>query len=336
MSTWRRVPRWASTLLRVVVSGSVLAFLVVRAQPGQIWQAWRAIDLPLLGLALLMQLAGLAISAAKWGVLLAAQGRRQPLRWLFGAYLVGQFVGNVLPTTIGGDAVRAVQLGRRIGSYGEAGASIFLERLTGFLALSLIANAALAAGVLVSGGAALATTPALTLLALALGLGALAALGVALAAPWLQRALGPRLPRPLQAPLARAAEVLAAYTPRGRRLALVLLMSLLFQSLWVALHAVCGLALGIHAPLLLYALMVPLTDMLGLVPIFVNNLGARELIFTLYLGQLGVAPAGALALAFLVFSVKLVVSLLGGLVMALGGADIRAARAAVEPPAPQS
>ncbi|MFN8566227.1 MAG: lysylphosphatidylglycerol synthase transmembrane domain-containing protein [Kouleothrix sp.] len=199
MSTRRRVPRWASTLLRVVVSGSVLAFLVVRAQPGQIWQAWRAIDLPLLGLALLMQLAGLAISAAKWGVLLAAQGRRQPLRWLFGAYLVGQFVGNVLLTTIGGDAVRAVQLGRRIGSYGEAGASIFLERLTGFLALSLIANAALAAGVLVSGGAALATTPALTLLALALGLGALAALGVALAAPWLQRALGLRLPRLLQA-----------------------------------------------------------------------------------------------------------------------------------------
>ncbi|MFN8566228.1 MAG: hypothetical protein U0Z44_01635 [Kouleothrix sp.] len=43
-----------------------------------------------------------------------------------------------------------------------------------------------------------------------------------------------------------------------------------------------------------------------------------------------------MALAFLVFSVKLVVSLLGGLVMALGGADIRAARAAVEPPAPQS
>ena len=82
--------------------------------------------------------------------------------------------------------------------------------------------------------------------------------------------------------------------------------------------------LGIHAPLLLYALMVPLTDMIGLVPIFVNNLGARELIFTLYLGQIGVAPAQALALAFLVFTVKLAVSLLGGLVTALGGVPMRA------------
>ena len=122
------------------------------------------------------------------------------------------------------------------------------------------------------------------------------------------------------------AEVLAAYTPRGRQLALVLALSLLFQALWVALHAVCGLALGIQAPLLLYALMVPLTDMIGLVPIFVNNLGARELIFTLYLGQIGVAPAQALALAFLVFSVKLVASLLGGLVLAFGGSELRAAR----------
>ncbi len=323
MSNAAPARRWPLTLLRVAVSGGLLVYLVGRAQPALIWQSWRAIDLPLLGLALLMQLAGIAISAAKWGVVLRARGRGQPLRWLFGAYLVGQFVGNVLPTTIGGDAMRGVQLGRRIGSYGEAGASIFVERLTGFLALSLIANAALAASVLAP--TALATTPALRWLALGFGLAAIGALAGALAAPWLERAFGPRLPERARAPLRRVAEVLSAYTPRGRRLALVLALSLLFQLLWVALHGVCGLALGLRAPLLLYALMVPLTDMIGLVPIFVNNLGARELIFTLYLGQIGVAPAQALALAFLIFSVKLAVSLLGGLVMALGG-DMRAAR----------
>ncbi|MBS1965574.1 MAG: flippase-like domain-containing protein [Chloroflexi bacterium SZAS-1] len=326
MSTAPRKRRWPLTLLRVLVSGGLLIYLVRQAQPAQIWQVWRTINVPLLGLALLLQLAGIALSAAKWGIILNAQGQRLPFRWLFGAYLVGQFVGNVLPTTIGGDAMRAVQLGRKISSYAQAGASIFIERLTGFLALSLIANAALLAVVL--SGETLNTTPALRWLALGLGVAAIGALLGAIAAPWLQRTVGTYLPHRVQPPLQRVAEVLAAYTPRGQRLALVLLMSLLFQATWVAIHAICGMALGIYAPLLLYALMVPLTDMIGLVPIFVNNLGARELIFTLYLGQIGVPPAQALALAFLVFTVKLAVSLLGGIVGAFGGIDLRAARAA--------
>lgn len=324
MSEPKPARRWASLLLRVLVSGGLLIYLVRQAQPAQIWQVWRTIDLPLLGLALMMQFGGIALSAVKWGVILQAQGQRLPFRWLFGAYLVSQFVGNVLPTTIGGDALRAVQLGRRIGSYGQAGASIFVERLTGFLALSVIANAALVASLILP-GAAYTTTPALRWLAIGLGLVALAALLGAASAPWLLRVFGPRLPRRAEPPLRRVAEVLAAYTPRGPRLLLVLLMSLAFQTIWVGMHAVCGLALGIQAPLLLYALMVPLTDMIGLVPIFVNNLGARELIFTLYLGQIGVAPAQALALAFLVFTVKLAISLLGGLVTALGGVPMRAA-----------
>ncbi len=61
--------------------------------------------------------------------------------WLLGAYLAGQFANNFLPTTVGGDALRIAQLGRRIGSYSQASASVFVERLTGFLALSLLANA---------------------------------------------------------------------------------------------------------------------------------------------------------------------------------------------------
>jgi hypothetical protein len=72
--------------------------------------------------------------------------------------------------------------------------------------------------------------------------------------------------------------------------------------------------------------MVPITDILGLVPIFVNNLGARDLVFTLYLSQVGVAPATAIALAFLIFSLRLVVSALGGLVALLGGSGLRILR----------
>jgi hypothetical protein len=97
----------------------------------------------------------------------------------------------------------------------------------------------------------------------------------------------------------------------------------------VLIHVVCGKALNIDAPVLLYALMVPLTDMLGLLPIFVNSVGARETIFILYLTQVpGVDAATAISLAFMIFTIRLAASALGGLVTLFGGADLRIARAA--------
>src|SRR5439155_13370141 len=124
----------------------------------------------------------------------------------------------------------------------------------------------------------------------------------------------------------RVAQALADYAPQGRWLALVLAMSLLFQVLWITVTVISGLALGLQVTPLIYGLMVPITDIVGLVPIFVNNLGAREVVFTLYLSQVGVAPASAIALAFMVFTVRLVVSVLGGLVVLLGGADLKLVR----------
>lgn len=303
-------------LLRIAVSGGLIALLVAQADPRQIWQVWRGIDLRLLALALLLQLLGIALSAAKWRVLLRAHGQALSFRWLLNLYLIGQFASNFLPTVVGGDAVRVVQLGRRIGSYSAASASVFLERLTGFVALAGLANLALL-GLLQT--ELLGANQPLLLLTVGFGLVALAALLAVFWAARFQRMVGRFVPAFARAPLQRVADALTDYAPRGRQLVLVLGLSLLFQCLWVGLHAVCGLALGLSAPLLLYTLMATNTDMVGLAPVFVNNLGAREMVFLLYLAPLGVGSAQAVALALLIFGVRLLVSVLGGLVLAFGG-----------------
>jgi uncharacterized protein (TIRG00374 family) len=320
--------RWRSLLfpLRIIVSGGLLIYLIWRANPAKVWGSWQHVHLRLIGVALLLQFAGVALSAAKWWVLLRARGQRLPYTWLLGAYMAGQFANNFLPTTVGGDALRVAQLGRRIGSFSQASASVFIERLTGFLALSLIVNLALVISYIDVTGTSLVTTPALRLITVGFTLAAIAAMAASFTAPRLQKLLGPRLlPEIARRPMQRVAEALADYAPQGRWLVLVLAMSLLFQILWVVIHVVCGLALDIHAPLLLYAVMAPITDILGLAPIFMNNLGAREVVFTLYLSQIGVPPETAIALAFMIFIVRLAVSVLGGLVVLFGGADLRVA-----------
>lgn len=309
-SVWRRL----SVPLRVIVSGALLAVLVLQSDPARIWALLRAIDLRLFGMALLLQLAGVVLSAAKWGVLLRYQGQRVPLRWLVGCYLVGQFVGTFLPTVVGGDALRVAQLGRRIESYAQASASIFVERVTGFLALCCIAGAAIVFG------AAHAGAPSAPVAGLPLIIGgfALAVLAVLIGLRWAPAIYGAVerwVPRGARSPISRVIAALAAYVPRGLRLVAVLAISFLFQLIWIALHVACGLALGINAPVWVYATMVPITDIVGLAPIFLNNIGARDLIFTFYLGQVGVPASLAIALAFAIFAVRLIVSAFGGLVM---------------------
>lgn len=315
-------------MLRLLGSGGLLAFLVWRANPASIWAVWRRANLRLLVLAAGLQVLCVFISAFKWSVLLRANNARQPYHWLVRIYFVGQFANNFLPTSVGGDAMRVLALGRRSGNYARASASVFMERLTGFLALSLIAIGAIVVTTTDRFGLRLDTSPALALTTTGFALAALAAAAMAFASPWLLRRYHRLLPRLTRQPLRRIAEALGEYADNPGALGIVMLLSLLFHATWIGMHVVSGMALGIEAPLLIYALMVPLTDIIGLAPIFVNNVGARDLVFTVYLRQVGVPEASALALAFTAFSIRLAVSSIGGLVLLFGGAATGPARVA--------
>ena len=88
--------------------------------------------------ALLLTFAGFVLSAWRWQRVLAVFDVHVPLRTLLGFYLAGQFVGNVLPSTIGGDVLRVVDRRSRRAASDVAFASVVIERLTGFVALPLL------------------------------------------------------------------------------------------------------------------------------------------------------------------------------------------------------
>src|SRR5688500_11212502 len=65
--------------------------------------------------AALLTLAALVLSALRWQKVLDVLGLHAGLRHLLSHYLAGQFVSNVLPTTIGGDVLRVSRLSRETG-----------------------------------------------------------------------------------------------------------------------------------------------------------------------------------------------------------------------------
>src|SRR5687768_14371377 len=123
------IRKWASLVLRPVVSLVLLVVLFARLGAGDVWQMLRSADPIWLGAGLALVVTALVISAWKWQVLLAAQGLRLSLRPLFTSYLVGLFFNNFLPSNIGGDVARVHDVAKRTGRGAAAAASVIGERL---------------------------------------------------------------------------------------------------------------------------------------------------------------------------------------------------------------
>src|SRR5207237_10302679 len=79
--------------------------------------------------------------AWRWQKLLEARGIRDRLPWLVRAYFVAYTAGQILPTAVGGDAVRIYETAKRhTGRGGDVAGSVLLERaLGGAATLSLAA-----------------------------------------------------------------------------------------------------------------------------------------------------------------------------------------------------
>ncbi|HEX9374418.1 MAG TPA: lysylphosphatidylglycerol synthase transmembrane domain-containing protein [Roseiflexaceae bacterium] len=303
--------------VQILVSAGLLIYLLGQVDLAKLLSTWGGLRQPFLWLALALQLGGVLISSLKWWLLLRAAGQPVPYGWTVRTYLVGQFFSNFLPTQIGGDAVRMYALSRRIGRPAIAIASVFVERITGFLALTAIASVALAAS-----AGRFAGARQVLLAVVGCILVAAAGLVVAFLAPWIVRRLARlNLPDALgwRGKLRSFADSLAIYYAYPRTLALVIALAFGYQLSWILVNYAVAQALALEIPLAFVALMVPVSDIVGLVPIFFNSLGAREGTYVLLLGLLGLPAESALAISFVIFGVRLVVSALGGVLYALGG-----------------
>jgi len=128
--------------VRIIVSIGLLTLLVSRINfDSLVPEHPHVTTLAYLALGLAVTLGGLVLSAWRWQRVLLVFDEHVPIRVLLSHYLAGQFVGNVLPSTIGGDVLRVGRVANSTDSTSTAFASVALERLTGFVALPLLSFA---------------------------------------------------------------------------------------------------------------------------------------------------------------------------------------------------
>jgi uncharacterized membrane protein YbhN (UPF0104 family) len=242
------------------------------------------------------------VSAWRWREIARPLGFARPLRQMTGFYYIGMYFNLILPTSVGGDVVRAWYLDGYSGKRLQAFASVFLDRLSGLMVLLLMACVAVLLSPL--------PVPRWVMW-FTYGTAGCAVLGLT-ALPLLARhseKVSVRLRR------LRGA-LLALRSPRV--LLLSTLSSLFVQAANVLVVWLVGLAIGADIPWSFYWILVPMVSLLTLVPISVGGTGVRENAMPLFLAPLGIGDGVAVPLALLWFAVTVVTSLCGGVVYLCG------------------
>jgi glycosyltransferase 2 family protein len=304
--------------VRLGVSALMLAVLVAKVpsfDPADLVPEWSVATALWLAVAAVLTLAGIVLSALRWQKVLDALEIPARLPRLMSHYLAGQFVSNVLPTTIGGDVLRVSRLSRDTGESPGTFASVVLERLTGWLVLPVITIVGFAVN---PGLRHLGTA---TQVALVLAVGTLALLVGVLVAAGSTRVGGRFAAREGWRRFIGAVHLgIERLRSHPGAAANVLVAGFAYQLALVLAAVAAAQALGLR-PAGLTALLAffPAVLIAQVLPISLSGLGVREGAFVLFLGPLGVAHDEAIALGLLLYLLNVAVSLLGAPAFATGG-----------------
>jgi uncharacterized protein (TIRG00374 family) len=267
--------------------------------------------LAFLGVGLILMSVSFVLAAWRWQRVLYVLDVHVPIRRLLHHYLAGQFVGNVLPSTIGGDVLRISRAGTEAGSREIAFASVVIERLTGFVALPFLALLGfLFRPDLVS--------TATGWVALAIALGTIGALALVLFLASHERVAG-RFTN--HENWMRYIGVIHLGIDRLRKdkrdaciavAAAVAYQAVVLGAVYCAVHT-----LGVDLPNAAIIAFVPAVAMAQVAPISVSGLGVREGLLVVLLHPLGVPTGEAVAIGLLWYAMTLVVSLAGAPAFAL-------------------
>jgi uncharacterized protein (TIRG00374 family) len=242
----------------------------------------------------------------RWMAFMKALNFKAPLGQVCRYYFIGLFCNLFLPTSIGGDLVKAYGLSRGAGQKPKVYASVVLDRLSGFAALVIVCVFAYAFGQkIIDAPFVIIPIAVLTVLSLAVG-------GMLFHVPTYRFfcRIFLRLPRFHKALMDMHADVLLM---RGRKRTgwACVALSCLVQVASAFMYYMIARAFHLDVNLLHFMIFTPIVSAVSFLP-SIGGLGFREGGWVYLLGQVGVNKGVAMSLSLIGFLFVILVGLLGG------------------------
>lgn len=310
----RQIPGWVGVTLRVGATVGLMAYAVRDLDWGTFssrlaqasWGWWLA--------AMALTLAAQAVAGLRWAALARPLGFDFPRRFFVRRFFEGMFFSLCLPSSIGGDVVKAVRIGSTTPLRLLAACSVLADRLTGVAAL----------GVLV-GTAAIAkrydlATPLVVALFATL-------LAMALAGFWILLSVLDRVHAalPEASPARSFVGRLLPYRHRPMLVAGALGWSFVVQIGGAIAVSFVARALGVSQPLSTWFTVVPIVSLLMVLPISIGGFGVRENSLDFLLRGYGVPSDTGVAIALLWGMCTILAGLVGGVLFLLERRPLHAA-----------
>jgi uncharacterized protein (TIRG00374 family) len=302
----KRSLRVALTLL---VTAAAVAYILVKIDLGKTAHILGSASVPWLIASVVLTLITVPPMAWRWQQLLAVRGIKDSVAWLTRTYFISYAWGQILPTSIGGDASRVFETTRRHpGQITPITGSVLVERALGGAVTLLLAGIGflLAIG-RYSIGAYLWPEGIFVVLTLAAGV------------VFFSRSIRRRLSFLLafaqrlrvETPARAVYDGVHGYRDHPETLLMVSGVTVLMQLARIVAIYASGRAVGIHLSVLPYIVLGPLLFLVMLVPFTVNGIGVREAFFVSFLGNLHVSADAAFACGFLFFLMTIMLALPG-------------------------
>ena len=132
--------------LRVSISILLLIVLFHKVDGQALWGLIKASHKIDIVFAFIIVLVIDALCFIRWDMLLKASGVSVPVKTLLKSFCGGLFFNVFLPSTIGGDVVKTLDLAAHTSKAKEVASTVFLDRLSGYVALVIVVLAACIVG----------------------------------------------------------------------------------------------------------------------------------------------------------------------------------------------
>lgn len=303
-------------MLKLAIAITLIAVIVSRVNLDDVWSAFARADKVLITGAFLLYFVGLCIIASRWKLLLTVQGVTASLFSLVKSMIVAVFFNNFLPSTVGGDAMRAYDTWRMGGGKTQSVSIVLIDRFLGIFTLFIFALLALLlTSIEVS---FIPNFKAWVMIAVTAGVAGIYILF------FKAKAISQYLHTNDQAGAGflkrysqKIFDVFAVYNGKPGILFAALLLSVLLQLNVIFHYYLLALSLGIEVPVLAMFIIIPVAIVVMMIPVSINAIGIRELIFVTMFGFYGVSNADALAFAWMSFVLITILGVLGGIVFML-------------------
>jgi uncharacterized protein (TIRG00374 family) len=305
-----------SILLRIAISVVLLVFLFKfnKIDIPTLLDSIKGANNQLLFLALFVYFFSYLLCFYRWVMLLEATDIHLPLKRIIISFSGGIFFSLFLPSTIGGDLVRSVDLAAHTKKPKEVVATVLLDRLSGYVGLVVVVLFSLLLGWgLVQYPSVLISVVIITFILLVL-------LAV-LFNNFLYSKINKLFDSPKAGRIGEAIknlhEELHVFKRHKKVIFYNLILSVFIQALSPVTFYITALALGINRDIIYFFVFLPIIGAITLLPISIGGLGVRENTVVLFFAKVGISQNLATAMSLINFFFILVYGAIGGLIYVL-------------------